>query len=192
MGENFFEIFHRLSEEGKIHRLTGLSTGYRTNEDINYGYFELDGTSYYIEEDPDDGYRSTVAFFGKSDRVKPPKFERPYFVIVKELQDKLFILEELKSHKEVLRLGTDYSDSWYPCYRFDFHPLSEGEMANSINSEGAIKCIKLDDCVRDNALCSIYEMYEYVRENRYLEENELEEKLNKLENVVQYIKEQLK
>ena len=192
MSENFFERFHKLSEEGKIHKLTGLATGYRTNKDINYGYFELDGTSYLIEEDPNDGYRSSVAFFGESDGVKPPRFKRPYFVIVKELQDELFILEELKSHREVLRLGTDNSDSWYPCYQFDFHPLPEDEMASFADFGGTIKCIKLDDRARKNALCSIYEMYEYIRDNRYLEENALEEKLNKLENVVDYMKEQLR
>ena len=65
-------------------------------------------------------------------------------------------------------------------------------MASFADFGGTLKCIKLDDRARKNVLCSIYEMYEYVRDNRYLEENALEEKLNKLENVVDYMKEQLR
>lgn len=93
------------------------STDYYYNENtINAFSILLDGVTFTAIEDPVDGYRS---IFGKFliNKVKMTNTFNPIKVSIKVETEGDFDGIEIR-HKEkiISRIGTDYYDSYYPCF----------------------------------------------------------------------------
>ena len=86
--------------------------------------FKLDGITYEAIEDPDDGYRSCM------DELRVSNAEMRFtFPAIKvfchmdsNVNDELLIVRDFVNGKEVLRVGTDRTDDWYPCFVADWIP----------------------------------------------------------------------
>lgn len=122
-----------------IHYLSGI--GYSTKEDgwgykdINVYLFCIDGKTYGAYEDPDDGYRSfgcLEEMDAKCQYTFPPQAVRVVNERVDrinhedgwhEYEDKFMthILDAVNG-KEVLVVGTDFSESYYPMAIFNYTP----------------------------------------------------------------------
>lgn len=122
-----------------IHYLSGI--GYSTkeygwsNKGINVYLFCIDGKTYGAYEDPDDGYRSfgcLEEMDAKCQYTFPPQAVR---VVNKRVDRKIehdgwleyenkFMIHILDAvnGKEVLVVGTDYSESYYPMAIFNYTP----------------------------------------------------------------------
>lgn len=112
-----------------IHYLSGI--GYSTKEDgwscINVYLFCIDGKTYGAYEDPDDGYRSfgcLEEMDAKCQYTFPPQAVRVVNERVDgEIEDKFMIhILDAVNGKEVLVVGTDYSDGYYPMAIFNYTP----------------------------------------------------------------------
>lgn len=95
---------------------------WRAAEDCNVLRFRLDGVVYCAIEDPDDGYRSAMGSLVIDKTPINNKF-KPVKVLA-TLGDgdaDTLVLTDVKTGKVVLEVGTDNSDSYYPCFvdRFD-------------------------------------------------------------------------
>lgn len=101
------------------HLLSGIDTSI-CNGETSY-LFCLDGITYEAAEDPCDGYRSwaTINETDKKCRFKFP----PQEVIAIEIGvENSLILYDAINGKLVLKIETDYFDSYYPCAVFEYHP----------------------------------------------------------------------
>jgi hypothetical protein len=86
------------------------------------GIFSLDGITYEAVEDPDDGYR---IYMDEIKVIEPVEkmFEVP--VVVEHIDkgdEETLAFRDKRNGKTVLTLGTDYSESYYPFYVFDYTP----------------------------------------------------------------------
>lgn len=91
------------------------------------GIFSLDGASYEVVEDPDDGYRS---YLDEIKVIEPVRemYSIPVFVVPIEDPDKVgIVFVDKRSEKPILTFGTDYYESYYPCYFFDYTPQNIAE-----------------------------------------------------------------
>ncbi|MFA5135625.1 MAG: hypothetical protein WC505_07630 [Patescibacteria group bacterium] len=122
------------------HELTGVDFGaesiedYYHTTDANVMYFVLDGTVYKTMENPDDGYRSLLGVFEASDYRVQNTFPACR-VIGAENADKdrtTIVFTDAVTGKVVLELGTDFGDSYYPCYIAAFTP--ENMACNQISN----------------------------------------------------------
>ena len=96
-------------------------------EQCNYIKFTLDGVTYIAIEDPDDGYRSYMEELEISEKpckVKLPNIE----VVCKMMEDSEYenndVLQfiDILSGKEILSVGTENYDDYYPCCHLEYHP----------------------------------------------------------------------
>lgn len=88
--------------------------------DANAILFVLDGVTYRAEEDECDGYRSSL---GTLEIVTTPV--RNTFApveVVGRMQDEVLTFIDAVTGRDVLSVGTDNSDSYYPCYVASFTP----------------------------------------------------------------------
>jgi hypothetical protein len=128
------DIFTLKSFVGK-HLLTGVEFGsvkdrnaWGSMGDCNVMYFVLDGDTYMAQEDPDDGYRSTlwkIVRCKDSSDVKN-KFESCEVIGIMgkgDEKDILFLIDTTTG-KEVLSVGTDSADDYYPCCVMHFDPTA--------------------------------------------------------------------
>lgn len=122
-----FELIgeHILSgiEEGK----TEIETWRNHYETAYYVKFTLDGKTYSAIEDPDDGYRSYMGELKEETeeceiklpnievecRMKPDDENGSYDVL---------IFKDIKSKNDILEIGTDYSEDYYPCCVLGYYP----------------------------------------------------------------------
>lgn len=121
-----FVGYHTLSgvEETKIEIDDYWSGKIETNAII----IQLDGKNYAFVADPDDGYRSYCK--DPVEVKQSPKYKFSNIsvnVIVREEDDgwetdRLLVFNDVKNEKEVLIVGTDNYNDWYPCCRFEWHP----------------------------------------------------------------------
>ena len=112
-----------------IHMLSGVEEIPDAGTDKygdGYGkvYIQLDGINYEFMEDYDDGYRSYCHDEVISDHE--PKFcfdpiPLAVFVINTDYFEGLSFVD-FETNKEVLKIGTDYSEDYYPCCIFDWTP----------------------------------------------------------------------
>lgn len=87
--------------------------------------FILDGKTYTVIEDPDDGYRSSMQDIIESDKTIKNLFPKPVRVVARmsdEFGEDILQLIDISNGKTVLEIGTDYSDHWYPCFVASFSP----------------------------------------------------------------------
>lgn len=112
------------------HILSGVEIGIGTfkiwgeDEQCNFIKFTLDGVTYTAIENPEDGYRScmerlTIATY-------PCKTEIPDTEVVGRMdpdnKDTLITFIDCNTGKDVLCVGTDYSDSYYPSFVYSWFP----------------------------------------------------------------------
>lgn len=113
------------------HEISGLDSFTIESSDERYdisGYrFVLDGVTYAIREDIDDGYRSYCGDLTLSnDKVRynfPPQSVVAK-ISKKDKNGKKYVLEffDAITNKIVLAIGTVYYDSYYPCCHMEWHP----------------------------------------------------------------------
>lgn len=103
-------------------------------EDCNVLWFRLDGVVYGCVEDPSDGYRSSMREFVTWDRPMVNSFV-PCKVLLRHKEKAEYghaadLLEaiDIETGKQVLEVGTDNSDDYYPIYVASFSP--ENMVAN--------------------------------------------------------------
>lgn len=128
-----------------IHYLSGVGSVQFTDEDsINYndieGYlFEIDGMTYLAYLDPADGWRSYGIMYPTTQYKCQYTFP-PQKVIVtnkhineslkddwgyrNEIKRDFLIIKDAILNKEVLAVGTDYSEDYYPVAIFRYSPMN--------------------------------------------------------------------
>lgn len=86
--------------------------------------FRIDGVIYIAMEDREDGYRSCMGSLEVSDLPMNNTFRGiPVIgVVTKTINEDILSFVSVKTGKEVLAIGTDYGDSWYPCYVSSWTP----------------------------------------------------------------------
>lgn len=120
------------------HTLSGIELGMtkaKTYEldDVDAGYirFILDGVTYEAIENPDDGYRQYCDGIYEAD--KPCKFKFPPVgveIVEKDGSRETdsdeylegLVFKDIVTDQEVLKIGTNYWDSYYPTCVFEWHP----------------------------------------------------------------------
>ena len=133
------------------HLLSGVEV--LSSEGYGYGVvFTLDGVSYEVLEDPDDGYRSHCGELTVEEQ--PPKFSfppqpvlcamRPNDPMV-EQHDDILDFYNPETNQRILSLGTANYDDWYPYFDLEYHPehlpcnqceVSEAELRSILSKEG--------------------------------------------------------
>lgn len=128
--------------ENGVHYLSGIgSTTYHddwNNEDIDVELFCIDGVIYGAYIDPNDGYRSYGRITAATDipNCKCQFTFPPQKVIVENIHTNIeyecgftadvykLLIKDAILDKEVLVVGTDYSDEYYPCAIFNYQPMN--------------------------------------------------------------------
>lgn len=134
------------------HLLSGVEV--LSSEGYGYGVvFTLDGVSYEVLEDPDDGYRSHCGELTVAEQ--PPKFSfppqpvlcamRPNDPMV-EQHDDILDFYNPETNQRILSPGTANYDDWYPYFDLEYHPehlpcnqckeVSEAELRSILSKEG--------------------------------------------------------
>lgn len=119
-----------------MHKLSGVS--HIKVEDEYWGSTEdgilltIDGKNYIAVTNPDDGYRSYGVFYRDTEHIQKCTF--PEQIVLVDFHSEKTYTEDgydtdyselliYNSHNElILRVGTDYSDSYYPCAIFKYNP----------------------------------------------------------------------
>lgn len=128
-----------------IHYLSGVGSIQFTDENsLNYneieGYlFEIDGITYLAYLDPNDGWRSygviqPTAKYKCQYRFPPQKVvvtnkhingkQTDDLGYSKDLNQDFLIIKDAILNKEVLAVGTDYSEDYYPVAIFRYSPMN--------------------------------------------------------------------
>ena len=115
------------------HILSGVETGVLTKnnygwEDMcNYIKFTLDGVTYMAVEDPDDGYRSFMEELEIS--KEPCKVSLPNIEVFCAMmaddrykRNDVLLFFDVLSGKEILSVGTESYDDYYPICHLEYHP----------------------------------------------------------------------
>jgi len=112
----------KLSELTGIHNLYGVEITWDPVNQYNYMLINLDGITYKITEDPDDGYRSTMGEIEQVATVPrttfPPQKMRCYL----SEDENILYLNDFYTNENVIKVGTDWSDIWYPNCVFHYCP----------------------------------------------------------------------
>lgn len=105
--------------------------------------FCLDGVTYLAEEDEDDGYRSCMkelsVYSGKCRNTFPPQD-----VFCEYSEDEgmdVLAIKDFKTSKTILKIGTDYTESYYPYFVSEYKPenMSINASEESKAAESALK-----------------------------------------------------
>lgn len=99
-----------------IHKLSGVETG---EDSIR---FILDGVAYEAVEDPDDGYRSYMGELNITDKRIRFTFSPVEVLCSMNNDEEILEIRDTNNGETILRLGTDYSDSYYPQCVFNWMP----------------------------------------------------------------------
>lgn len=95
---------------------------------VDNNFFKIDGLVLEAMEDPDDGYRSALAevrVAKDTDKYKPTFFTQPIAQVkIREIENPERYGWELvdSSGHAWLRIGTDTSEDYYPCFLFSYEP----------------------------------------------------------------------
>lgn len=125
-----------LIEDG-VHYLSGIgNTTYHSdwdNAEVDVDLFCIDGIVYGAYIDPLDGYRSYGIITEVTDipNCKCQFTFPPQKVIVRNIHSETeytnfykIVIKDAILDKEVLVVGTDYYDDYYPCAIFDYQPMN--------------------------------------------------------------------
>lgn len=115
------------------HELSGVDFGVGEKGEYDYErpatcVFVLDGETYTVTEDADDGYRSSMKSIAKGGAEVSNKF--PPCRVLCSMQtkgeysgvDDLLVMRDMVTGKVVLTVGTENTDDYYPCYIANFDP----------------------------------------------------------------------
>lgn len=131
------------------HILSGIEVGkkivgnYGYEELCNYIKFTIDDTTYMALEDPDDGYRSymrELIIVKEECQTKLPNIS--VCCHMKENSDyeynNILVFVDVNSGKEILEIGTENYDDWYPYCVLEYHP--ENMFCNrNVDESGAVR-----------------------------------------------------
>lgn len=100
---------------------------YSSNEDNDDGgiVFILDGNTYYIGTDPNDGYRSYCKEMILDNSIKVDYKFTPQDVLVyiNDNEDGTFLeFSNFITDDLIVSIGTDYSEDYYPSAHFTYNP----------------------------------------------------------------------
>ena len=79
--------------------------------------FRIGDLTFEAIEDESDGYRSSLQEFKLVENIRPVFREK---VTIKTDGDYFYLINEMG--KTVLTVGTDDSNDYYPCFRFNWEP----------------------------------------------------------------------
>ena len=134
-----------------LHEYGGVELGTNSEYDAEYVIFMLDGNCYKIEEDPSDGWRSYAKDVEEYHGEMSRRCILPYPIKVVCYMDdnpdnNILKFMDAENGKIFLLIGTEHSDDWYPCCRFEYHPenihLNETDSRFSwvVENEKALAC----------------------------------------------------
>lgn len=89
--------------------------------------FILDNITYEVTEDEQDGYRSSanpiiVSKANVLNTFPGVKVVVSYYDFSVNSDKELLVIRDIETGKEVIEVGTDFTDSYYPCFINKFHP----------------------------------------------------------------------
>jgi hypothetical protein len=109
-----------------LHQLEGVDFGVNNqlHRDASVCLFRLDGVTYAAMEDPEDGYRSMLKGIVVTEQPLLNKFPPvPVMATFTDAdEDSILTFYSLETSRVLFRIGTDYTDSYYPMFIFEFHP----------------------------------------------------------------------
>lgn len=110
-----------------LHEYGGVELGTNSENDAEYVIFMLDGNCYKIEEDPDDGWRSYAKdveeYHGEMSRRCILPYPIKVFCYMDDNPDhNILKFMDAENGRIFLLLGTEHTDDWYPCCRFEYNP----------------------------------------------------------------------
>jgi len=125
-------------EEG-LHYFSGIDEifipGDEWTDDTDGVVLIIDGQQYIAYKDPDDGYRSYGMFSPLYKECEVLTTFPPQLVLIEYhdwdyIDDECYIhfsgsvltIRNSENNEEILRVGTDTSDGYYPMAIFDYHP----------------------------------------------------------------------
>ena len=134
-----------------LHEYGGVELGTNPENDAEYVIFMLDGNCYKIEEDPDDGWRSYAKDVEEYHGEMSRRCILPYPIKViccmdDNPENTILKFMDAENGRVFLSIGTEHSDDWYPCCRFEYHPenihLNETDSSFSwvVENEKALAC----------------------------------------------------
>lgn len=111
---------------------------------FNAMLFILDGQTYLAACDPDDGYRSYLGSFFKTDRKCPQnlpdiRIEIQHKAVREQIsayerrdyKGYVFVIKDARFREDlIMELGTDYSEDYYPCCVMHYMPENVKEVAS--------------------------------------------------------------
>jgi len=120
--------FHKFQGiEVSMKKNTGSSSVFQEYENCQVVKIMLDGTTFELMENPDDGYRSFCEDAIISDDT--PRYTFPDYEIIckKKPDDKygehdVLIAEDPNTGLTIFEIGTLYAKDYYPCWHFEYHP----------------------------------------------------------------------
>lgn len=105
---------------------------------VDNNRFKLEGFVFEAKEDPDDGYRSYLGSIEINPEHQDDKlifFKKPLAMIEMKWYEQGecphlpsfegYQFEEYEGSHMWLRIGTDYSDDYYPCFMFEYIPKKQ-------------------------------------------------------------------
>ena len=134
-----------------LHEYGGVELGTSPENDAEYVIFMLDGNCYKVEEDPSDGWRSYAKdveeYHGEMSRrcILPTSIKAVCYMDDKP-ENTILKFMDAENGRVFLSIGTEHSDDWYPCCRFEYHPenihLNETDSSFSwvVENEKALAC----------------------------------------------------
>jgi len=110
-----------------------------SDDDATWVTFILDGKTFKVSEDPSDGYRSSmkdIKMGGQCNNSFPPvqviaKFFHDFGDIPRGPHDnydyeqgpcEILVVYDVETRSEIFRVGTNYSEDFYPTFVHEFHP----------------------------------------------------------------------
>jgi hypothetical protein len=116
---------------------TGADSGILPADPDNYQYetadlfrFVLDGVTYTAQEDPSDGYRSSMQSLTLGDGGRPVPSVPPVRVLVRKMPNSEYAVNDaiegicIENGKVLFRVGTDNTDDYYPSFVGYFDPTA--------------------------------------------------------------------
>lgn len=110
-----------------LYEYGGVELGTNPENDAEYVIFMLDGKCYKIEEDPSDGWRSYAKDVEEypgtmSRRCILPTSIKAVCYMDDNTDNNILKFMDAENGKVFLLIGTEHTDDWYPCCRFEYHP----------------------------------------------------------------------
>lgn len=110
-----------------LHEYGGVELGTNPENDAEYVIFMLDGNCYKVEEDPSDGWRSYAKDVEEYRGEMSRRCILPYPIKVfcymdDSVHNNILKFMDAENGKIFLLLGTEHTDDWYPCCRFEYNP----------------------------------------------------------------------